>query len=74
MVELFRRAPQLVDPRFGELRWSRDLWPHIKLVGVWVGAHGKSDDVELAPTGWDREHTIGVTVSGGQITDFCASI
>ena len=57
------------------IRKPEDLWAHTKLVRVWLGAYEKVGEIELAyRTAWDREHTIGVTVSGGRVVDFCGSV
>lgn len=57
------------------IRQPEDLWSHAKVVRVWVDAYGKAGDVELGfETAWDIEHTIGLTISGGRVTDFCGSV
>jgi len=57
------------------IRTPTDLWSHLTLVRVWVGAYGNAGDVELAyETEWDVEHTIGLTLSGGRVTRLCGSV
>lgn len=71
-------ADRLADPArvlIRSIRGPEDLWGHIKLVRVWVNAYGTPGRVELAyETAWDIEHTIGISISGGRITDFCGSV
>ena len=53
----------------------QDLWVHARLSGVSVNAYGRVGDVELRyRTAWDVEHTLGVTISNGRVTDFCGSV
>jgi len=69
--ELSEKAVKVI----GAIREPEDLWGHITLVRVWVGARGLPGSVELAyETAWDIEHTIGVTISGAKIADFCGSV
>jgi hypothetical protein len=57
------------------IRTPEALWSHLTLVRVWVGAYGNAGDVELAyETGWDVEHTIGLTISDGHVTNLCGSV
>jgi len=52
-----------------------DLWPHIRLIRVWMNAYGRPGDVEFGyRTGWDIEHMIGVVVAKGRVADFCGSV
>jgi hypothetical protein len=51
------------------------LWPYVTLVRVWVGAYGVRHDVELAyELAWDDEHTRGITVTDGRLSDYCGSV
>lgn len=73
--EPYAEAIEELEDLVRSIRTPEDLWSHIKLVRVWVGAYGKAGEVELAyTTAWDCEHTIGVTVSDGRVTDFCGSV
>jgi hypothetical protein len=52
-----------------------DLWPHARLVAVTVNAYARVGDTELRyETDWDIEHTLGVTIANGHVTDFCGSV
>ena len=52
-----------------------DLWTHARLIEVLVNAYGNAGTVELRyDTDWDIEHRLGVTISGGVVTDFCGSV
>lgn len=52
-----------------------NVWPHVKLVRVWVNAYGKDKDIELAywPS-WEIEHTAGAVIRDGQVIEFSASV
>ena len=51
------------------------LWSHVTLVHAWVGAYGSQHDIELAyELAWDAEHTRGITVTDGRLSDYCGSV
>jgi hypothetical protein len=57
------------------IRTREDLWPHAKLVAVTVNAYQRVGDTELRyETDWDVEHTLGITIADGHVTEFCGSV
>jgi hypothetical protein len=73
--EPYAEALDELEDLVRSVRTPEDLWSHVKLVRVWVGAYGKPGEVELAyRTAWDCEHTVGVTVSDSCVIDFCGSV
>jgi hypothetical protein len=51
------------------------LWSYVTLVHVWVDAYGVQGDVELAyDLAWDDDHTRGITVTNGVVSDYSGSV
>jgi hypothetical protein len=60
---------------FPKLLSADEVWNHVRLKRVWVGAYGAPNDVELAySASWELEHTAGALIRDGQLVEFCASV
>ena len=60
---------------FPKLLSVDEVWNHVRLTRVWVGAYGKPTDVELAySASWEVEHTAGALIRDGQLAEFSASV
>ena len=60
---------------FPKLLAAEEVWNHVRLKRVWVGAYGKPTDIELAYTAsWEIEHTAGALIRDGQLIEFSASV
>jgi hypothetical protein len=74
-AEMLAALPEHEATLVRSIRNPEDLWTHARLVEVLVNAYGNAGTVELRyDTDWDTEHRLGVTISGGVVTDFCASV
>lgn len=73
-ADLTELSEELGHP-FPKLGAASQVWQHVKLKRVWIGAYGKANDIELAWfADWEVEHTAGAVMREGKLVDFSASV